>query len=142
MGALLFYLFADNLDMFATSIDFNGINNVITIRTGISVVLAIIMFYNYLATQSDHVGLKRNVIVCQITVITMFVFFFISFIQTLSGGALLSDVFFYIAEISTYVMIVYIETKIQIYKGIRMRLLADSAWNDETRKENKKIFKF
>ena len=52
-----------------------------------------------------------------------------------------ADIFFYIAQISTYIMIVCIETKVQIYKGIRMKLKSENAWNDETRKENKKIFK-
>lgn len=141
MGALLFYLFADNLDMFATSIDYNGLNNVITIRTGISVVLALIIFYNYLVAQSDHIGIKRNVIISQVTIFAMFVFFIVSFVQTLSAGALASDLFFYIAQISTYIMIVCIETKVQIYKGIRMKLKSEGAWNDETRKENKAIFK-
>lgn len=141
MGALLFYLFADNLDMFSTSIDYNGLNNVITIRTGISVVLALIIFYNYLVAQSDHIGIKRNVIISQATIFAMFVFFIVSFVQTLNAGALASDLFFYIAQISTYIMIVCIETKVQIYKGIRMKLKSDGAWNDETRKENKAIFK-
>ena len=141
MGALLFYLFADNLDMFSTSIDYNGLNNVITIRTGISVVLALIIFYNYLVAQSDHIGIKRNVIISQVTIFAMFVFFIVSFVQTLNAGALASDLFFYIAQISTYIMIVCIETKVQIYKGIRMKLKSDGAWNDETRKENKAIFK-
>ena len=141
MGALLFYLFADNLDMFATSLDYNGINNVITIRTGISVILALIIFYNYLAAQSDHIGIKINVIISQATIFVMLVFFIISFIQTLKAGVLASDIFFYIAQISTYIMIVCIETKVQIYKRIRMRLKSEGAWNDDTRQENKKIFK-
>ena len=137
-GTLLFYLFADNLDMFATSLDFNGISNIITIRTGISVILALVIFYNYLVAQSDHVGIKRNVIISQITIFAMFIFFVVSFIQTLKTGVLVSDIFFYIAQISTYIMIVCIETKVQIYKGIRMKLKSENAWNDETRKENKK----
>ena len=141
MGALLFYLFADNLDMFATSMDLNGISNVITIRTGISAVLALVIFYNYLVAQSDHVGIQRNVIISQVTIIAMFIFFIVSFIQTLKTGVLVSDIFFYIAQISTYIVIVCIETKVQIYKGIRMKLKSENAWNDETRKENKKIFK-
>ena len=140
MGALLFFLFADNLDMFATSLDFNGISNFLTIRTGISVVLSVIVFYNYLAAQSDHVGIKRNVIISQIVITLMFIFFIASFIQTLSGGALVSDVFFYIAEICTYIMIVCIETKVQIYKSIRLKMKKAGTWNDETRMENKKIF--
>lgn len=142
MGALLFYLFADNLDMFATSLDYNGISNVITIRTGISVALALVIFYNYLVAQSDHIGIKRNVIISQVTIFAMLIFFVVSFVQTLKVGALVSDIFFYIAQISTYIMIVCIETKVQIYKGVRMRLKSEGAWNDETRKENKKIFKF
>lgn len=141
MGALLFYLFADNLDMFATSLDYNGISNVITIRTGISVVLAFIIFYNYLVAQSDHIGIKRNIIISQITIFAMFIFFIVSFVQTLKAGVLASDIFFYVAQISTYIMIVCIETKVQIYKGIRMKLKSEGAWNDETRSENKKIFK-
>ena len=141
MGALLFYLFTNNLDMFATSLDFNGISNVITIRTAISVLLAFIIFYNYLVAQSDHIGIKRNVIISQTTIFVMFIFFVVSFVQTLKAGALVSDIFFYIAQISTYIMIVCIETKVQIYKGIRMKLKSENAWNDETRKENKKIFK-
>lgn len=141
MGALLFYLFADNLDMFATSLDYNGISNVITIRTGISVVLALVIFYNYLVAQSDHVGIQRNVIISQVTIFAMFIFFVVSFVQTLKVSVLVSDIFFYIAQISTYIMIVCIETKVQIYKGVRMRLKTEGAWNDETRKENKKIFK-
>ena len=141
MGALLFYLFTNNLDMFATSLDFNGISNVITIRTAISVLLAFIIFFNYLAAQSDHIGIKRNVIISQVTIFAMFVFFIVSFVQTLKAGALVSDIFFYIAQISTYIMIVCIETKVQIYKGIRMKLKSENAWNDETRIENKKIFK-
>ena len=141
MGALLFYLFADNLDMFATSLDFNGISNIITIRTGISVVLALVIFYNYLVAQSDHVGIQRNVIISQVAIFAMFIFFIVSFIQTLKTGVLVSDIFFYIAQISTYIMIVCIETKVQIYKGIRMKLKSENAWNDNTRIENKKIFK-
>ena len=141
MGALLFYLFADNLDMFATSIDYNGINNVITIRTGISALLALIIFYNYLVAQSDHIGIKRNVIISQATILVMFIFFIVSFVQTLKVSVLVSDIFFYIAQISTYIMIVCIETKVQIYKGIRMKLKSDNIWNDEARIENKKIFK-
>ena len=141
MGALLFYLFADNLDMFATSLDFNGINNVITIRTGISVILTLIIFYNYLVAQSDHIGIQINVIISQATIFVMLVFFIISFIQTLKAGVLASDIFFYVAQISTYIMIVCIETKVQIYKRIRMRLKSEGAWNDDTRQENKKIFK-
>lgn len=141
MGALLFFLFADNLDMFATSIDYNGMNNIITIRTGISVVLAFIIFYNYLVAQSDHIGIKRNVIISQVTIFAMFVFFIVSFIQTLKAGVLASDIFFYVAQISTYIMIVCIETKVQIYKGIRMKLKSEGSWNDETRRENKKLFK-
>lgn len=140
MGALLFYLFTDNLDMFATSMDYNGPGNVITIRTGISVILALILFYNYLLAQSDHVGEKRSVIVSQSTIFAMFVFFIVSFIQSLSAGAQVSDVFFYMAQISTYIMIVCIETKVQIYKGIRMQLMAEGKWNSETKTENKKIF--
>ena len=141
MGALLFYLFADNLDMFATSIDYMGIGSVITIRTGIAAVLSLILFYNYLVAQSDHVGIKRNVIISQTTITLMFIFFIVSFIQTIKAGVLMSDIFFYIAEICTYIMIVCIETKVQIYKGIRLRLKAEGTWNDETRVENKKIFK-
>lgn len=141
MGALLFYLFADNLDMFATSIDYNGINNVITIRTAISAVLAFIIFYNYLVAQSDHIGIKRNVIISQATIFAMFIFFVVSFVQTIKVSVLVSNIFFYIAQISTYIMIVCIETKVQIYKGVRMRLKSEGAWNDDTRQENKKIFK-
>ena len=141
MGALLFYLFADNLDMFATSLDYNGISNVITIRTGISVILALVIFYNYLVAQSDHIGIQRNVIISQTTIFAMFIFFVVSFVQTLKVSVLVSDIFFYIAQISTYIMIVCIETKVQIYKDVRMRLKTEGAWNDETRKENKKIFK-
>ena len=141
MGALLFFLFTDNLDLFATSIDFNGMNNIMTIRTGISAVLAFIIFYNYLVAQSDHIGIKRNVIISQVTIFAMFVFFIVSFVQTLKAGVLLSDVFFYVAQIFTYIMIVCIETKVQIYKGIRMKLKSEGSWNDETRSENKKLFK-
>lgn len=71
----------------------------------------------------------------------MFIFFVVSFIQTLKVSVLVSDIFFYIAQISTYIMIVCIETKVQIYKGVRMKLKSEGAWNDETRIENKKIFK-
>lgn len=141
MGALLFFLFADNLIMFATSLDYNGIGNVITIRTGISVVLALIIFYNYLIAQSDHIGIKRSVIISQVTIFAMFIFFIVSFVQTLKAGALGSDIFFYIAQICTYIMIVCIETKVQIYKGIRLRLKSEGKWNDEARMENKKMFK-
>lgn len=141
MGALLFFLFTDNLDMFATSLDYNGMGNVITIRTGISVVLALIIFYNFLAVQVDHVGIKKNVIISQATIIAMFIFFIFSFIQTLKAGALVSDVFFYIAQICTYVMIVCIETKVQIYKGIRLKLKTEGTWNDEARMEYKKMFR-
>ena len=141
MGALLFFLFANNLNMFATSLDCNGISNVITIRTGISVVLALIIFYNYLVSQSDHIGIKKNVTISQITIITMFIFFVVSFVQTLKADVLVSDIFFYTANICTYVMIVCIETKVQIYKGIRLKQKAEGTWNDEARMESKKIFK-
>lgn len=141
MGALLFFLFTNNLDMFATSIDYNGIGDTITIRIGISVVLALILFYNYLVAQSDHIGIKKSVIISQIVIVAMFIFFIVCFIQTLNADVFVSDIFFYIAEICTYIMIVCIETKVQIYKGIRMRLKAEGAWNDEARMENKKIFK-
>ena len=141
MGALLFFLFADNLIMFATSLDYNGIGNAFTIRTGISVVLALIIFYNYLVAQSDHIGIKRSVIISQVTIFAMFIFFIVSFVQTLKAGAFVSDIFFYIAQICTYIMIVCIETKVQIYKGIRLRLKSEGKWNDEARMENKKMFK-
>lgn len=141
MGALLFFLFADNLFMFATSLDYNGIGNAITIRTCISVILALIIFYNYLVAQSDHIGIKRNVIISQVAIFAMFIFFIVSFVQTLKAGASVSDIFFYIAQICTYIMIVCIETKVQIYKGIRLRLKSEGKWNDEARMENKKMFK-
>ena len=141
MGALLFFLFADNLIMFATSLDYNGIGNAFTIRTGISVVLALIIFYNYLVAQSDHIGIKKSVIISQVAIFAMFIFFIVSFVQTLQAGALVSDIFFYIAQICTYIMIVCIETKVQIYKGIRLSLKSEGKWNDEARMENKKMFK-
>ncbi len=141
MGALLFFLFADNLNMFATSLDYYGMGNAITIRTGISVVLALIIFYNYLVAQSDHIGVKKSVIISQVTIFVMFIFFIVSFIQTLKAGALMSDIFFYIAQICTYIMIVCIETKVQIYKGIRLKSKSEGTWNDEARMENKKMFK-
>ena len=141
MGALLFYLFANNINMFATSIDYNGINNIITIRTGVSALLALIIFYNYLVAQSDHVGIKTNVIISQGTILVMFIFFVVSFVQTMNAGILASDIFFYIAQFFTYITIVCIETKVQIYKGIRIKLKSNNAWNDDARIENKKIFK-
>ena len=112
------------------------------ILAGIPALLYFILLINHVILQSDHVGTKAQITINQIVPILIILVLLLSLFRMEDGEAVIGpDWFFHFAELFTTLMIISIDTKVQVYKRLRAEAQEQGSWNEETREQARKIFR-
>lgn len=102
------------------------------------------IFVSHCLLQSDHIGSNKLVIINRIMcVVVIGVYVFDIFHSFMFEDAYLNNVYMLdsISEILLIVMVICIETKIQMYKKIRSQAIENGNWTLEEKAKAKELFK-
>jgi len=140
LGALLMLLCKSNVEIMWASI--NTGDTLLLIIDICILAFSLIIFVSHIILQSDHAGKKGALILNQCCgLILIFIMIYGIYQIACMEDLPLFDISFIIPWALTYLVLICIETRIQEYKSVRSHALSEDNWNEETRKEAKKIFK-
>ncbi len=141
LGALIFYICADNL-----TVAVNGISSkdavILKLIPFVLTALYFIVFINHLLLQSDHIGISLPEMVNKI-VLAVLPVCIIAYMIALGAKANTKEYewIYDIASLFAVLLIVCVEAKIQSYKKFRAESKQNGTWNEETRAKAKETFK-
>jgi len=139
-GSLLLFLCNSNIEILWVSIKYNP--TWLTILYTITLVLSITIFVCHLLQQADHFGIKNTVFLNQCSALLATILLVYTLRQaTLVKPLPVLDVTYLTAWLFTIIIVVCVETRIDTYKQVRTKHIENNTWNEENRKEAKKIFK-
>ncbi len=140
IGALLLLLCNSNLEIFWTYLIQGDLFFIII--DSITLVLAIIIFIGHLVQQTDHAGKSSSLLLNQCCGIMAIILLIYAIRQLIFiPEPRLDDFPFIFAWVLTYLFLICIETRIQVYKQIRNENRAAGTWTEEKRQEAKELFK-
>jgi len=139
LGSLLFFLIVDYIEVVDAKYSFNMVSSAII--SAFILVILIVFFICHMLQQLDHTGKKIIVIINQSCPLA-FLFAIIFLTDCVVRGYITSaDYTFVFAVMCTLFLISCMETRISEYKYIRAKHKEKGDWNEENRKEAKKLFK-
>lgn len=142
-GSLFMFLIIDVIEILFVYIQYNSsFGPSYIVMTSIILLLVVVLFISHILQQSDHVGKSISSLIGQCLGLLIIAWFVFVIIMIASGKVSSSDITFAIGFMFTCGMLICMETRINKYKQIRTEALAKNEWNEEARKEAKKIFKF
>ena len=142
IGILLMFILRDELDVayfaFCNPDIFSASTRILMV---LIVVLFSIFLINYVLMLSDHVGDKYLSWINNVALVLLFVVYVV-LVKISVGGHITDAVLLKAAELMVVMMISCINMRVQSYKRIRAAARANGTWNEDTRKEAKKLFVF
>lgn len=144
IGALLFFLFFKTFDAAAHHIEkyvTNSENLWDMIRLLSFAGLELGIFISYIVLQTDHEGSSKAIVFSRVFIVILLIFEII-YLATQQISFNNIELFIDLAEVLLILLIVCIQTKVQLYKQARSEAIKTNEWTPEYKKRCKEIFKF